>query len=103
MKVTLIAAALGLCLAGAAGAAPAQSTVTEHITIGSMNPTPENPSVARKEAAAELALARYDCRKERGADARKSCMAAARDDYGHMMAMAGSSSRDAQASIKQIS
>jgi hypothetical protein len=103
MKVTLIAAALGLCLASAESTAQAQPTVTEHITIGSMNPTPESPAIARKEAAAELAQARYDCRKERDADARKSCMAAARDDCSHMMAMAGSGSHGVHASTKQAS
>ncbi|MDQ2926703.1 MAG: hypothetical protein M3R22_00845 [Pseudomonadota bacterium] len=77
MKLSTIAGALCLGLAST-GAAWAQTTVTEPtVTIGSTQPTPESPAIARKEAAAALSQAKQDCRKAAGADARKSCMSEA--------------------------
>ena len=94
MKVSLTAAALALGLAAVQGSALAQSsthgsTASERtITVGSTDPTPESPSAARHEAAAALAQAKRDCRKEQGQDARNDCLAAAREDYRKLMAEA---------------
>jgi hypothetical protein len=89
MKLSIIAGALCLGFASA-GAALANTTITEPtVTIGSMQPSPESPVIARKEAAAALAQAKQDCRKESGRDAQKSCLGDAREDYNHMMARAG--------------
>jgi hypothetical protein len=91
MKVSIIVAA-GLALSGAAGAALAQITtvIEPTVTVGSTEPTPERPAVARKEAAAALAQAKKDCRRQPDRDAQKACMADARNDYNDLMAMAAS-------------
>ena len=92
MKATILVAAAGLALFGVTGAATAQtSTIVEPtVTVGSTEPTPESPAIARKEAAAALAQARQDCRKENDREAQKTCLSAARDDYDQMMAAASS-------------
>jgi ubiquitin len=94
MKATIIvaAAAAGLTLVGISGAARAQTaTIAEPtVTVGSTEPTPESPAIARKEAGAALAQARQDCRKENDRQAQKTCLSAARDDYDQMMAAASS-------------
>ena len=89
MKASIIiAAAAGLVWLGAAGTASAQtSSVTEPtITVGSTEPTPESPAIAHKEAAAALAQAKQDCRKQHDHALQENCMADARDDYNQMMA-----------------
>ena len=88
MKLSITAAALCLGLASI-GAALAQTTVTEPtVIVGSMQPTPESPAIARKEASAVLAQAKQDCPRKAGRDAQKSCLSAARQDYDRMMAKA---------------
>ena len=94
MKLSITAAALTLGLAALVPAASAQSNnVTREttVTVGSMDPGPESPMAARKEAAAALAQAKRDCRMESGHEAQSSCLAAARDDYRRLMAQAGAS------------
>ena len=93
MKPSILAAALALGVAAAPAVTLAQgSNVVERtITVGSSEPTPESPAAARREAAAALAQAQRDCRKESDRDARKSCLDAARDDYRTLMAEASSS------------
>jgi hypothetical protein len=59
-----------------------------------MDPTPQSAAIARRQAAAQLAPAKRDCRMERDCEVRKSCMADVRDDYEHMMVMSGSGSRE---------
>ena len=75
------------------GARPAEQDVNgPTVTVGSMDPGPESPMAARKEAAAALAQAKRDCRTaNRATSAQSSCLAAARDDYRKLMAQAGSS------------
>lgn len=93
MRATTIVAAAALALLGIAGSATAQTTRTitdPTITVGSTEPTPESPAIARKEAAAVLAQAREDCRREKDRGAQRSCLSAARDDYDRMMAAASS-------------
>ena len=92
MKASIIVAAAGLVWLSAASAATAQTTtITEPtVTVGSTEPTPESPVIARKEAAAALAQARQDCRKDQDRAAQKNCMSDARDDYDQMMASAAS-------------
>jgi hypothetical protein len=91
MKVSIIV--VSLTLLGATGAALAQGSTTivePTITVGSTEPTPESPAIARKEAGAALAQAKQECRKEGDRDTQQSCLADARADYDNMMAMATS-------------
>jgi hypothetical protein len=93
MKASIVIVAAGLAWLGAAGAASAQTstTITEPtVTVGSTEPTPESPGIARKEAAAALAQARHDCRQEQDRADQKNCLSDARDDYNQMMATAAS-------------
>lgn len=104
MKKMMISLTLGLACAAAAYAAgavdvivlPPTTVVEPTVQVGSMTPTPESPSIARKEAGAVLAQARQECSKATGAKARANCLAAARDDYKSMMARAGMSSDGSQ-------
>jgi hypothetical protein len=94
MKLSIITAALALSLVGAHTAAMAQDNETQvFIGIGSDEPSPESPAAARKEAAAALAQARKDCRKEPGRDEQKSCLDAAREDHDKLMAEANSQAK----------
>jgi hypothetical protein len=88
MKASIVIAAAGLVWLGAAGTASAQTTsVTEPaITVGSTEPTPESPAIAHKEAAAALAQAKQDCRKQHDHASQQNCLSDARDDYNQMMA-----------------
>ena len=60
--------------------------------VGPMTPTPESPAIARKEAAAALAEAKRDCRRQPDSE-QKSCLSAAQDDYRSQMANARSVDR----------
>ena len=89
MKIWTIAAAVGLSLSGAVGAATPPATITDPaVIVGSTEPTPESPAIARKEARAALAQAKQSCRHEPDGNAQETCLTQARDDYNHMMAMA---------------
>ncbi len=92
MKASIIVAAIGLAWLGAAGAAAAETTtiIEPTVTVGSTEPTPESPAIARKEAAAALAQAEHDCRKDQDRAEQKNCLSDARDDYNQMMATATS-------------
>ncbi len=57
---------------------------TEH--IGGMDPGPQSPEAARKEAAAALAQARAECRRDGTAAGRRTCLADAREDHDRAMA-----------------
>lgn len=86
MKLSSMAAALALGLAASSGGALAQGTkvVETRITVGSMEPGPQSPEAARKEAAAALAQAKSSCRHE-DRQAQRACMEAAREDYRNLM------------------
>lgn len=99
MKLSAIMAASALGLAALSSASFAQpSTSSGGSTSGgtvdrsliSGEPSQESPQDMRHEAAAALAEARNECRKEQGRQAQQDCMRAARDDYNHMMSMARS-------------
>jgi hypothetical protein len=94
MKISIAVAALTLGLAAVHNANAQSNTVTREttITVGSTEPSPESPMAARKEAAAALAQAKRDCRKEPDRDAQNSCLSAAHDDYRKLMAEAGGAS-----------
>ena len=89
MKASIVVAALALGAAAVQPSVAAQSgTVHEtRVMVGSTEPSPEMPSAARHEAAAVLAQAKRDCRKE-SRDDRQSCMQAAREDAHNLMTSA---------------
>jgi hypothetical protein len=90
MKVAIFASALALGVLGA-GTAVAQTVINEPtVMVGSSDPTPESPAIARKEAAAALAQAKRDCRRQGDRSAQGACLSQAREDYRQMMSMAGS-------------
>ena len=105
MKLSAIMAASALGLAALSSASFAQPSTssggsstgggTVDRSLISGEPSQESPQDMRHEAAAALAEARNECRKEQGRQAQQDCMRAARDDYNHMMSMArsGGSSR----------
>jgi hypothetical protein len=88
MKFSMIAAVAVASLASAAAVTAQQVVVEPTVTVGSTEPTPESPAIARKEAAAALAQAKHDCRKEQDKSAQQSCLTQAHDDYNQMMASA---------------
>lgn len=49
--------------------------------IGSREPGPQDPQAAREEAAAALAVARGECRREFDRDTRSQCLAQAQDRF----------------------
>ena len=106
MKLSAIMAAGVLGLAAVSSASFAQPSTRSGGGAGSTSgtvdrsliggePAQQSPQDMRHEAAAALADARNECRKEQGRQAQQDCMRAARDDYNHMMSMArsGSASR----------
>jgi len=95
-KLSIVAATLALGFAAGASslaAAQGKTVVEPTVTVGSMDPGPESPAAARKEAAAALAEARRQCRSEPDRTARDDCLAAAREDYRQLMASARQASR----------
>lgn len=66
--------------------APAQRTPEPIVIyskeyIGSREPGPQDPQAAREEAAAALAVARGECRREFDRDTRSQCLAQAQDRF----------------------
>jgi hypothetical protein len=84
----MIAALAAASLAGASAVMAQQVVVEPTVTVSSTDPTPEAPAIARKEAAAALAQARHDCRKEEDKSAQQNCLVQAHDDYDQMMSSA---------------
>ena len=86
-KLSLVMTMLVTGLAGVHPPAAAQGTVVieRFITVGSSEPGPQSPQAARQEAAAAMAEARRECRKESDRESREQCLAAAREDYRDLM------------------
>jgi hypothetical protein len=86
MKRSIVVAALALSGAVLPALGAQSSTVSQtRITVGSTEPSPERPAAARHEAAAALAQAKRDCRKEPSRDQQHNCLDEARLDYRNLM------------------
>ena len=91
MKRSILVAALALGGAALpALAAPSPTVIQTRVTVGSTEPSPESPAAARHEAAAALAEAKRECRKEPSRPERQDCLDAARLDYRNLMDTANS-------------
>ncbi|HSN34573.1 MAG TPA: hypothetical protein VLU41_17910 [Ideonella sp.] len=85
MKLSALAAAAALGLAGLSSAAFAQNSTDTSREQLTSEPSAEAPAAARKEAAAAWAQAQKDCRKEQGRDAQRECLRVAKQDRDRLL------------------